>query len=37
VLQHLLCDYVDERIDDFGLQPVVAFGVTSSSLLPFAP
>jgi hypothetical protein len=35
VLEELLHKYVDERIDDFGLQPVVAFGVTASSPRPF--
>ena len=31
----MLHEYVDERIDDFGLQPVVAFGLTASSPRPF--
>jgi hypothetical protein len=35
VLEEMLHEYVDERIDDFGLQPVVAFGLTASSPRPF--
>jgi hypothetical protein len=35
VLQDLLRDLVDERLDEHGLQPVVAFGLTASSPRPF--
>jgi hypothetical protein len=35
VLEQLVRDYVSERLDDFGVQPVVAFGLLSSSERPF--